>query len=1137
MASRESDAARIFLEAVEHHEPHQWADYVREAAAGDPALVERVGALLRGHGQSNPILDENGLRATGPLPMTDAMPGTTIGNYKLLEQIGEGGFGLVFMAEQQQPLRRKVALKVIKPGMDSKQVSARFEVERQALALMDHPNIAHVLDAGTTKTGRPYFVMELVRGIAITQFCDDNRLPTRERLELFVQVCQAVQHAHQKGIIHRDLKPSNVLVTLHDGTPVTKVIDFGIAKALGQQLTDMTLFTGFAQMIGTPLYMSPEQAGLSGLDVDTRSDLYSLGVLLYELLTGTTPFDKERLRQSAYEEILRIIREEEPPKPSTRLSHSGEALATISARRGTEPAKMSQLLRGELDWIVMKALEKDRTRRYDTANGLARDLQHYLADEPVEACPPTTGYKLRKFARKNKKLLATAAAFAALLLLGIAASVWQAVRATQAEAVALAHEQQANESAVQAQEKEREASHQRDEAQRQRDEVRALNDQLQRILYASDMNLAQHAWDAGGAALVRNLVERHIPKAGQTDLRDFEWHYLNRLCHAELLTLRHTDPVLSVAFSPDGKRVASGSFVPGKGGDVKVWDAQTGAELLGFRAYTSDLGVRSLAFSPDGKRLAAANEGPRNPVKVRDAQTGQELLSIPGFRSVAFSPDGKRLASGGLKGTMVWDAQTGKEILPLKGSGICSSVAFSPDGKRIASGSASPGVHGADVNVWDAQTGQQLLSLKGHSDEIRSVVFSPDGKRLASASENYTAIVWDAQTGQELLCLKQAAGGVSRVAFSPDGKRLAGASFDNTVKVWDAQTGQKLLTFKGHTNEVLGVAFSPDGRRLASASDDKTVKMWDAQTIQRPLTLQGGAANFTDAVFSFSPDLKRVASMQEGALKVWDAQTGQKILSLIANSSWYPAVVFSPDGKRLAASNWDRTTRQEQIKVWNAQTGHELCTLTGHAHGFSSVAFSPDGKRLASGGAEANSLKVWDADTGQELVTLKRPTHGITGVSFSPDGKRLAGASLDSTVKVWDAQTGLELRVLKGHTNYVMSLAFSLDGQLLATASPDNTVKVWDVQTGRGLLTLKGHTDYVVCVSFSPNGKRLVSASRDKTVKVWDAQTGQELLSLKGSSGWPAGCAAFSQDGQRLVSAWYDSTVKVWDATPLPEKP
>jgi serine/threonine protein kinase/Flp pilus assembly protein TadD len=421
MSSREAEAARIFLEAVEHHAPGQWAAFAREAAAEDPLLLQRVEALLRAHGEPNQMLDGNRLVPTADLPPPSEGPGTVIGAYMLLEQIGEGGFGVVFMAEQLEPIRRKVALKVLKPGMETKQVIARFEAERQALALMDHPNIAMVLDAGQTDSGRPYFVMELVKGLPLTEFCDQGQLTPRERLGLFVCVCQAVQHAHQKGIIHRDLKPSNVLVTLQDGAALVKVIDFGIAKALGQQLTDKTLCTGFAQLVGTPLYMSPEQAALSNVDVDTRSDIYSLGVLLYELLTGTTPFDKERFKEAGYDEIRRIISEEEPPRPSTRISTLGPAAATVAIRRQSDPKRLSQLFRGELDWIAMKCLEKDRNRRYETVSALAADVQHYLRDEPVQACPPSALYRFRKFARRNKQALVAAALLGTMLLVAVGA--------------------------------------------------------------------------------------------------------------------------------------------------------------------------------------------------------------------------------------------------------------------------------------------------------------------------------------------------------------------------------------------------------------------------------------------------------------------------------------------------------------------------------------------------------------------------------------------------------------------------------------------------------------------------------------------------------------------------------------------
>ena len=444
MASGRLDIEAIFFAARELALPDR-AGYLDLACGADAELRQRVEQFLDAQADIGSFLESPAaapLIATVDDPISER-PGTVIGPYKLLEQIGEGGFGIVFMAEQQHPVRRKVALKVLKPGMDTRHVVARFEAERQALAIMDHVNIARVFDGGATSSGRPYFVMELVKGVPITDFCDQNQLTPRERLELFLAVCQAIQHAHQKGIIHRDLKPSNVLVSRHDSTPVVKVIDFGVAKALGQELTDKTLFTGVAQMVGTPLYMSPEQAGMSDLDVDTRSDIYALGVLLYELLTGTTPFDKDRLKEVNFDELRRIIREEEPPKPSTRISTLGQGASTISTQRKSDPKRLSQLCRGDLDWIVMKCLEKDRNRRYETASALTADVQRYLHDEPVLACPPSAAYRLRKFARRHKAGLWTAAAVSLLLVLaagGVGWALWDAAArsATTERAVGVA---------------------------------------------------------------------------------------------------------------------------------------------------------------------------------------------------------------------------------------------------------------------------------------------------------------------------------------------------------------------------------------------------------------------------------------------------------------------------------------------------------------------------------------------------------------------------------------------------------------------------------------------------------------------------------------------------------------------------
>jgi serine/threonine protein kinase/tetratricopeptide (TPR) repeat protein len=426
----------IFMEALDFDDPGQRLSYVDRACGGDERLRARVKALLGRH-QANDQLVLDRMPTVDHSPMEDVAlpveePGTSIGPYKLREQIGEGGMGVVYVAEQTQPVRRRVALKIIKPGMDSRQVIARFEAERQALAMMDHPNIARVFDGGTTPSGRPYFVMELVRGIPITDYCDRERLSIPERLNLFVQVCRAVQHAHQKGIIHRDLKPSNILVTIIDGVAVPKVIDFGVAKATGASLTERTVYTAFHQFVGTPLYMSPEQADLSGMDVDTRSDIYSLGVLLYELLTGTTPFDQDTFRTAAFDEVRRIIREQEPPKPSTRLSSLGATRATVSANRQADSSQLNRAVRGELDWIVMKALEKDRRRRYETANDFASDIHRYLSDQPVEAGPPSAWYRFGKLARRNRVALVSAGLVALALIVSTAVSTWQALVAARA---------------------------------------------------------------------------------------------------------------------------------------------------------------------------------------------------------------------------------------------------------------------------------------------------------------------------------------------------------------------------------------------------------------------------------------------------------------------------------------------------------------------------------------------------------------------------------------------------------------------------------------------------------------------------------------------------------------------------------
>jgi eukaryotic-like serine/threonine-protein kinase len=605
--------------------------FLEEACAGDPGLRQRLETLLAAEHQStsSPPPKVAALKATvkiDPFPAEDDSVGRTIGRYKVLEKVGEGGCGVVYVAEQTEPVRRRVALKVIKLGMDTKQVVARFEAERQALAMMDHPNIAKVLDAGATETGRPYFVMELVRGIRITDYCDQNHLATKERLNLVISVCQAIQHAHQKGIIHRDIKPSNILVTLLDGAPVPKVIDFGIAKATEGRLTEATVYTELHQFIGTPAYMSPEQMEMSGLDIDTRSDIYSLGVLLYELMAGSTPFDPFLLTVSGIDQMRKTIREHEPVRPSTRFATlKGEELTNAAKQRSADSSKVVHQLKGDLDWIIMKCLEKDRTRRYETANDLALDLKRHLNNEPVLARPPSAAYQLQKAFRRNRLVYVAAGAVLTALVVGLGSATVMYFRERQA----LIGEQQQR---LQAQLAQKVAETERQKASESQQQARQL-------LYAEDMNLAQQALKLNNLGRARRLLDRHRPQSGEKDLRDWEWRYLwsqTRADDHEIFFAGTNRILCPLSFSADGQWLARE-----QDGVTVVTD------LISRRVVLQRTNASRAVFAHHGDRLAFVDRSSSNDaIVLLDMATQTERrfeTSLDSPNWIGFTPDDKRL--------------------------------------------------------------------------------------------------------------------------------------------------------------------------------------------------------------------------------------------------------------------------------------------------------------------------------------------------------------------------------------------------------------------------------------------------------------------------------------------------------------
>jgi WD40 repeat protein len=1017
----------------------------------------------------------------GHLAATEPVPPPELPDYQILGELGRGGMGIVYKARDLR-LDRLVALKMILAQAGPEDL-ARFRREALAVAHLHHPSIIQIYEVGESQ-GRPYLALELAEGGSLAARLRGEPLPPIEAAQLLEVLARTLHAVHQQGVIHRDLKPANILLAA-DGTP--RISDFGLAKQVNDQAVDAT---HSGAILGTPSYMAPEQARGEIHNIGPATDVYALGVLLYELLTGGPPF---------------------------RADSVLETLQMVCHNEAVPPRALQPRCPRDLETICLRCLQKTPERRYGSALELADDLHRFLAGEPIRARPVGILEHVSKWAARSPALAALLTVSVLVTVLGFALVLWQWHRAE----IAVTGLYQAN-----LQEK----------TQRRRAEDALADARTQ--LYFNGIAQADREWRASNAGRADQVLDLCLP----TDLRAWEWFYLKRLCHTERLTLTgHESPIRSVAFAPRTQQLASAS----SDGTIQVHDLVTGAVTLTFQAHNFFL--EALAWSPDGQYLATGNGIPPNPIrpgelKLWNAGTGKEVRSLPGHTrevlSVAWSTDSRRLASGSADRTVkVWDITTGQELHSFDGhTDSVTRVAFSPDGQQVASASRDH-----TVRVWDLKKAHQTHCLRDHRDVLFGLAWSPDGKHLASCGTDQTARLWNLATGTALVLSGHSAS-VNDVAFSPDGKSLATVSHDRTLKIWDTATGLETLSLKGHATYLWSVAWSPDGKQVATGSGDQTVKLWDPTTYQgvRTLGRQDGAVTSV----AVSPDGQRFASASSlgsdaqgkplpGAVKVWDAATGKELVSCVGHMAEVSSVTFSPDGKRLASAGGGFFPQGgavhlwSEVHVWEAGTGRLLFALQGHTDRATSVVFSPDGTRLATASWDG-TVRLWNADTGKEERVLHGHTDTVWSVAFSPDGKLLASAARDRTVRLWDLTSAQEPTVLNGHTQGVQSVAFSSDGETLASGSFDRTVKLWNPRTGVEMTTLRGHTEGVFSVAFDRESRRLASAALDQTIKLWDRTTGQEVLSLESSSGQ----IVFSPDVALLVGAGRDGTIQMWDGRP-----
>jgi len=1057
-------------------------------------------------------------------------PGGWIGRYKLLNVLGEGGMGIVYLAEQTEPVKREVALKVIKPGMDSKRVLARFEAEQQALALLEHPHVARVYDAGLAPSGRPYFVMEHVKGIPITHHCDKYRLTIQERLRLFIHVCEAIQHAHQKGIIHRDIKPSNILVVIQDQEMIPKVIDFGVARAISQPLTERTLYTEQGQIIGTPEYMSPEQAEMTSQDIDTRSDIYSLGAVLYELLTGVQPFESDTLRQGP-DHLRQVIREQDPKTPSARLSSlTHEDCTRIAQHRQVDGVVLRRTLRSDLEWIVMKCLEKDRMRRYETANELAMDLKRFLTNEAVVARPPTIVYRLQKAWQRNRLLYSAGAAVAMALIVGLALAAigWQHALQERNRAIL----EKANAKAAQASE-----AVLRQQAERQELAAR-------RRAYAADMTLAQQALSENNLGRAWMLLDRQKPEPGEEDLRDWEWRYV----------WSQSRPAEHENFFDGTKRLDGLEY----NGDFLLWHVQgemTVARVQTRQEVLSQTDCWCASFARQAPWLAFAQRQ-EDEIVIWDLSNASEVRRLDSGMHAAwlgFTPDDHLLVSiachppaAGEKlrwELVIWELPTGEVLwrrpIDSPSLGRPRMAAISPDGQLIA-------VTAPDSNfrVLRIENGDELFSGSIDDDSVTAVVFSPDGAALLASSGFGSPSIhrWDVATGEPVDTLEGHRSYVTDLQFTPDGKHLISSSTDQTIRLWNWPEGCAATVLRGHTDEIDGLAVPRAGNTVASRCRDGSIFLWPLIHPARTLTyrtLPVKVATRFGIIYGqprpavFTPDSQSIIVIESNnELSQWDVATLRETRRWQSEAQKAGRVVLAPDGSQAAMIDI-----HGRLSLMDLSTGVERRDVLAHAPAIDTVWFSGNKRHLVTGNPTesktAFDLRIWDLPhcemKGRDQVQLEGITFGNThqatywalgqngcahiwdlsqpqtpprkllageggkdlmGFDISPDGRVAAGAYGTGYLRVWELETAEALQMMRVFLRSPLSVTFSPDGRRLGAGGSDReAVKLWSTADWQEVATLSGEGTLFLFVSFSPDGQILMARNNQGLLHIWSTPT------------------------------------------------